>query len=106
VKENLLFDAETPLGFRVRCARSYWALVVSLKHPSLVGRHEEVERALREPDEVRRSRKNPAVMLFYRGRSPRWICAVARRLDGSGFLVTAYLTDSIKAGEALWTRSR
>ena len=32
--------------------------------------------------------------------------AVARRKDGSGFLITAYPTDVIKVGEMIWTRSR
>ena len=33
-------------------------------------------------------------------------CAVARREDGSGFLITAYPTDAVKAGESVWTRSK
>ena len=32
----------------------------------------------------------------------RWVVAVARRLNGDGFLITAYQTDAIKEGETLW----
>ncbi len=103
---DLLFDVVTPLGFPVRCTRAYWEQVILEKHPVLRGREEEVSLALAEPDEVRRSRKDLAVLLFYRGNTPRWTCAVARRDDGRGFLVTAYPTDAIKIGETVWTRSR
>ena len=104
--DDPIFEVTTPLRFIVRCTRAYWQFIVSEKHPVLAGREEEVKQVLTDPDEIRRSRKDPAVWLFYRGRSPRWLCAVIRREDGSGFLITAYPTDAIKAGEVTWTRSR
>ncbi len=100
-----LFQVRTPLGFEVRCTRAYWDFIVGSKHPVMAGKQEQVEEVLRDPDEVRRSRKDADVLLFYRGASPRWLCAVARRLDGSGFLITTYPTDAIKVGEVIWTRS-
>ena len=84
----------------------YWERVILEKHPVLRGREEDVRLALLEPDEVRRSSKDVAVILFYRGSKPRWTCAVTKREDDSGFLVTAYPTDAIKIGETVWTRSR
>ena len=106
MRGELLFEVVTPLGFSVRCTRAHWAFLVSHKHPALAGHEEDVRRALEDPDEVRRSRKVPDVLLFYSGRAPRWLCAVARRENDTGFLVTAYPTDAIKAGETIWTRSR
>ena len=103
---DLAFEVSTPLGFTVSCTRAYWNFVVAYKHPVLAGRERDVARTLADPDEVRRSRRDPTVLLFYRGASPRWVCAVARREGGAGFLVTAYPTDAIKAGETIWTRSR
>ena len=103
---EFLLDVATPLGFRVRCTKEHWNFIVIQKHPVLRGRESEVSRVLADPDEVRRSRKDPGVLLFYRGASPRWLCAVARCDDGTGSLITAYPTDAIKAGETLWTRSR
>jgi hypothetical protein len=103
---DLIFDVLTPIGFTVRCTRQYWKFIVTHKHPILAGREEEVKSALQEPSEIRRSRKDPAVYLFYREVASRWICAVARRDEDSGFLITAYPTDTIKAGEATWTRSK
>ncbi len=103
---DLMFDVATPLGFSVHCSRAYWDFIVTEKHPVLAGREGEVRQVLADPDEVRRSRKDPAVLLFYRGALPRGWCAVTRNREGAAFLVTAYPTDAIKAGESIWTRSK
>jgi hypothetical protein len=81
-------------------------LIVSEKHPVLAGHEAEVKETLSDPDEIRRSRKDAQVLLFYRRQRPRWLCAAVRRTDGAGFLITAYPTDAVKAGETIWTRSR
>jgi hypothetical protein len=100
-----IFEVETPLSFRVRSSRAYWAFIALHKHPAIRGQRRGIMRALAEPDEVRRSRKDANVLLFYRKSGSRWLAAVVRREDGTGFLITAYPTDSIKAGETVWTRS-
>ena len=100
---ELAFEVETPLGFTVRVTRRYWTLITTLKHPVMAGRQAEVEAALREPEVVRRSRRDGRVFLFYRReRAGRWTCAVAKRLDGTGFLITSYPTDAIKEGVPVW----
>jgi len=106
MNQEMLFEVVTPLGFVVRCTRSYWEFLITHKHPVLRGREGQVAQVLADPDQARRSRKDPDVVLFYRGESPRWLCAVARREHGSGFLITAYPTDAIKAGEEIWIKSR
>jgi len=103
---DFFIDVLTPLGFSVHCTKAYWDFVVSQKHPVLLGQEEEVKNTLSKPDEIRKSRKDPAVFLFYRGSRPRWFCAVAKREDKVGFLVTAYPTDAIKAGEVIWKKSK
>jgi hypothetical protein len=45
------------------------------------------------------------VFFFYRLERPgRWVCVVAKRLDGEGFVITTYPTDAIKIGELIWNR--
>lgn len=100
----LLFEVRTPLGFRVRATRARWAMPVTAKHPVMQGREDDVQAALGDPSEIRRSRSDRDVYLFYRPERPgRWICAVAKRLHDEGVLITAYPTDAIKAGERLWS---
>jgi hypothetical protein len=100
---DLLFEVDTPLGFRVRVSRAYWLFIVTDKHPVMAGREGDVQEALAQPDEIRRSRSDPNVLLFYRATAARrWVCAVSRRLNGDGFLITTYPTDAIKEGDRIW----
>jgi hypothetical protein len=69
------------------------------------GHDQDVRFALVEPDEIRRSRKDRDIFLFYRRGQFRWICAVAKRENGEGFLVTAYPTDNVKIGDVVWKKS-
>jgi hypothetical protein len=102
---DILFKVLTPLGFSVRVTRAYWELIVTVKHPVMRGREVAVQRVLQTPEEVRRSRGDPNVLLFYRGEEPgRWLCAVAKRLNDEGFLITTYPTDAIKEGDQIWSR--
>jgi hypothetical protein len=104
-ERDLLFEVQTPLGFRVRVTRPYWELIVTVKHPVMAGRESEVQDTLESPDEIRQSRRDPAVYLFYRSeRMRRWVCAVTKRLNGEGFLITTYPTDAIKEGVQVWPK--
>jgi len=103
--EELLFQITTPLDFTVRVTAAYWNLIVTIKHPVMAGLERDVKEALENPEQIRVSRSDPKVFLFYKIRRPgRWICAVAKKLDGEGFLVTAYPTNAIKEGEYIWPK--
>jgi hypothetical protein len=98
------FEVVTPLGFTVRTSEGYWQRLMG-KHPDLEELEELVTLTLASPDEIRRSSRDAGVLLFYRQRQEkRWVVAVARRLNGDGFLITAYQTDGIKEGEMLWLK--
>ena len=103
--EHLVFEVITPLGFTVRLTRAYWELIVTMKHPIMSGHESDVKETLANPNEIRVSRSDQAVYLFYKSqRSGRWFFAVAKRVDGKGFLITTYPTDSIKEGEHIWPK--
>ncbi len=102
---DILFEVMTPLGFRVQVTASYWQVITTIKHPVMAGRELDVKTALAEPDEIRVSKRDPAVYLFYKSeRIGRWVCAVSRRLNSAGFLITAYPTDAVKEGERIWPK--
>jgi hypothetical protein len=101
---SIRFEIVTPLGLSVRTTDTYWQKLVT-KHPDIAELEELVQQALRSPDVVRQSSRDDAVLLFYGLRQPkRWVVAVARRLNGEGYLITAYQTDAIKEGVVLWPR--
>ncbi len=80
-----------------------------LEHAELAGMEDELERVLRVPSEVRRSRSDDDVRLFYefyaqtrvRG---KWLCVVVKYLPDDAFVITAYLTDTVKPGEIVWPK--
>jgi hypothetical protein len=105
MSDDLLFQVLTPLNFHVRVTRSYWDYIVTVKHPVMAGREQDVQEALQTPDEIRVSRSDPTVYLFYKSESvKRWVCAVAKRLNDEGFLITTYPTDAIKEGTKIWPK--
>jgi len=78
-----------------------------LGHPEMAGLLTEIARTVREPEQVVRSRSDPAASLFYRWlrESPvggKWLCVVVKYTEGDAFVLTAYLTDRPKPGEPLW----
>ncbi len=96
------FEILTPPNFTVRTSEEYWQKLI-VKHPDIADLEAEVRQALNSPDEIRRSSRDPNLLLFYLTlKEKRWVVAVARRLNGDGFLITAYQTDAIKEGETLW----
>jgi len=102
---EVLFEARTPLGFLVRVSRARWDLITTVKHPVMAGRESRVKATLENPDEVRQSRIDRAVLLFYKAEAARrWVCAVTKHADGDAFLVTAYPTDAIKEGVRIWPK--
>lgn len=78
-----------------------------LEHPEMKGMEVEIERVLRQPQLVRRSRTDAAVRLFYEFYAQtvvngKWLCVVVKYGEDDAFVVTAYLTDKPKPGEDLW----
>lgn len=103
--DDIIFDIDTPLGFSVRTTVSYWQIITTIKHPTMRGRELAVKRTLSHPDEIRLSKRDSQVYLFYRSDGDRrWVCAVAKRLNGNGFLITAYRTSNIKEGNQIWPK--
>ncbi|HVU14340.1 MAG TPA: hypothetical protein VHD90_23845 [Phototrophicaceae bacterium] len=101
---SLLFDIMTPLGFRVHCSEMYWLNKIVADHPVMNGRVDDVKRTLSEPQEIRLSRADDEVYLFYTTDEKRLVCAVARAVEKDGFLITAYPADKMKEGKTVWTK--
>ena len=71
------------------------------RHPEMALQMHRFAETLASPDAVRPSRSSPAVQLYYRlypdlrGRN-RYICLVVKRETDYSFILTAYLSRSIK----------
>ena len=78
-----------------------------LDHAEMGGMEREIEETLLHPVKVVRSRTDAAAELSYRycygtKVGDKWLCVVVKYLVDDAFVVTAYLTDSVKKGEQLW----
>ena len=70
----------------------------------MAGKEQIVKDTLFQPDEIRRSKVDKNVFLYYKRKDNKIYCAVARHEGKEGFLVTAYITDKIKEGEVVWKK--
>lgn len=91
------------MGFSVRTTPDYWQKITE-KHPDMADKLDSIRQALAAPIEVRQSNRDANILLFYGSKEVHWPVAVVRRLNGDGFLITAYRTDAIKEGAKIWPR--
>jgi len=68
------------------------------------GKEDIVKDTLSQPNEIRRSKIDEDVFLYYKKRDNKLYCAVTRHVRKEGFLITAYVADKIKEGEIVWTK--
>lgn len=68
------------------------------------GREKEIIETLINPDEIRLSKNDPNVYLYYRRVGRFFYCVIVKHLNGEGFIITAYLTEKIKEGERIWKK--
>lgn len=78
-----------------------------LEHPEMAGFESEIEAVISNPQLVRASRSDSSVRLFYDFYSEtivgsKWLCVVVKYEEADAFVITAYLTNTPKAGEELW----
>ncbi len=81
-----------------------------LGHSEMAGLQGQIEETVRRPETVVRSRTDPAASLCYRFYAHtdvggKWLCVVVKYGLDDAFVLTAYLTDKIKAGDVVWPKS-
>lgn len=98
---SFYIDVISKLGRRIRTTRRHWEHIVN-KHESIIGLEKEVKATLVNPIYVRLSKEDEMVYLYYAHYGKYLMCVVCRHLNSDGFIITAYLTDSIKKGVAIY----
>lgn len=101
---EVYFEVESVLGKKIRTTREHWKLISEIKHPIIKGREKEVKETVSDPDEIRRSKKDRSVYLYYRKLSKYFVCVLVKHLNSEGFIITAYLADKIKKGDTIWKK--
>ncbi len=100
---KFLIDIKTPLNVSIHTTKEYWDKLL-IKHPELRNKLPDVKKTLKEPTEIRRSKHDELIFLYYSESGKYWLCVVTRQSGLDGFIVTAYITDKIKEGEIVWPK--
>ena len=99
---DVYFEVETPFGVKVRTTKDYWKKIVKIKHPIIAKYEEKVKESLKKPTEIRRSKQDPCVHLYYKNLGNIYVCTVCDHIDKkNGYIITAYLTKRIREGEKI-----
>jgi len=102
-RDHCIFEILSPIGCTVRGHLYHWFLVCN-KHPEIADLLAEFKDTIAGPELIVLSKTDPAVYLCYQRHQNYWLSAVCKRLNGEGFLITAYITDKIKEGKLIWQK--
>ena len=80
-----------------------------LEHPEMKGMLRCIKETLSKPQQVVQSISDRDANLYYRFYigtkvGNKYLCVVVKTVNKDAFVLTAYLTDSIKKGEIIWLR--
>ncbi len=98
------FQVLSKLGKLIRITEAHWERITTVKHPIVKNRENEVIETLSKPDEIRQSKTDTHVYLYYKKFDENFMAVVCKHLNGEGFIVTTYITDSIKEGNLIWKK--
>src|SRR3989337_3114809 len=93
-------------GRKIRLTDERWEYIVS-HHPEMKELRKKFEDALKEPETIIKSVYGSEVVLYYRyykeilkGKYIVWVV----KINMDSFVLTGYVTDRIKEGEAIWKK--
>ncbi len=102
--EDIVFQVKIQTGAVVKTTRGYWEIITNIKHPSISGKEKNVKQTLTDPHEIRISKKDKSVYLFYRKYRDKFLCVVTRLSKKEGYIITVYYTKKIKEGDLKWKK--
>jgi hypothetical protein len=103
--ETILFEVKTPLNVTIRTTKEYWKRITTIKHPIMVKYKGKVKEALANPDQIRKSKQDPKVHLYYKNIGKVYVCVVVDHLNSKeGYIITTYLTKRIREGGSIYVK--
>ncbi|MEW6557453.1 MAG: DUF4258 domain-containing protein [Elusimicrobiota bacterium] len=103
--DEILFEVNCfHFNKKIRTTIEYWQRITNEKHPSIKGQENKIISVIQNPDEIRQSKKDSDVFLYYRLFDEKYICVISKFLNDEGFIITAYSTTKIKEGKIIWKK--
>jgi hypothetical protein len=102
---DIQFEVISVLGKSIRTTVTYWDKIIREKHPIMHGKEAEVKETICNPNEVRQSKTDKNVFLYYRTvEKMRYVCVVIRHENEHGYIITTYLAEEMKEGNTIWKK--
>ena len=96
------FEVISKLDKRVYVTKSRWDLIIKTKHLEIKGKEKEIKETLTNPNEIRLSKSDSSVYLYYKHYEKLSLSVVVKHNNSEGFIITAYYTDRIKEGKQIY----
>lgn len=91
----------------VELTEERWQHIVT-EHPEVREHQEKIPTVLADPEHVKRSKRDEQVMLYYRYFDTildgKYLLVVVKKGAARSFVLTAYLTNSVRKGETVWEK--
>ena len=91
-------------GKKISTTKRYWDLIVTWKHPAMKGKEGLVKETLTDPDEIRVSKSDKKVQMYYKKQGDAFVCVVVKLKNSEGFIITTYMTNIVKEGRIIWNK--
>lgn len=101
---KIAFEIKSKQGSIIKTTKAYWDIITHIKHPSIQNKEKYIKETLSLSDEIRVSKKDKNVFLFYKKYKSRFLYVVAKIHKNEGFIITAYYTKKIKEGKIQWKK--
>jgi hypothetical protein len=115
VADAVVFIAITREGKRIRLTRKVWTAKLLISRPEFQQRSEcpeELQAVIENPDYLVRGDKGELVALRWcdiAPKRPKYLCVVYRKLNGEGFIITAFFTSRLRRflrREIVWQKQQ
>jgi len=87
--DNIYFEVTSKMGKKIRTTETYWNKLINEKHPRMRGMEKLIQESLKNPLQIRRSKVDQSIFLYYKEWGDYFLCVVVRHLNGDGYIVTA-----------------
>jgi hypothetical protein len=101
---GILFEIITAIGKKTRLTTDYWNKIIAFKHPNMAGKEDIVINTMTTPDEIRVSKTDKTVFLYYRKTGNYYNAVVVKHSNNVSHVITTYMTDKVKEGKLIWKK--
>ena len=93
---NIILTVKDKTGREIILRKDRWSHI--LKHPEMANQQERIKETLEKPYKIIELESDKKVNFYFRyyKDSKQYLLVMARYLNGNGFIITSFYTDTIK----------